>query len=67
MIALHVPEEQLRCNICGTTVGTSKAKEHASTSSHTLLKAKLEESLKAVRKEQYSNDRSVILQWSSSV
>jgi hypothetical protein len=32
-----------------------------------LLKAKLEESLKAVRKEQYCNDRSVILQWSSSV
>ncbi len=66
-MALRVPEEQLRCNICGTIVGTSKAKEQSSTSSHSLLKAKLEESLKAVKKEQYSNDRSVILQWSSSV
>jgi hypothetical protein len=62
-----VPEEQLKCNICGITVSTSQAKQHASTSSHESQKSKLEQELKAVRKESYKNDSSVIVQWENSL
>jgi hypothetical protein len=62
-----VPEEQLRCNICGVAVGASQAKQHASTSSHESKKSELERELKAVRKESYKNDSSVIVQWENSI
>jgi hypothetical protein len=60
-------DEQLRCNICEVAVSASQAMEHASTSSHESRRSELEEELKAVRKESYKNDRSVIVQWESSV
>jgi hypothetical protein len=60
-------EEQLRCNICGIVVSSSQAKHHTSTSSHTLLKSKLEEDLDSIKKESYNNDISVIIQWERSV
>jgi hypothetical protein len=62
-----VADEQLRCNICGVTVSASQAKQHASTSSHESRRSELERELKAVRKESYKNDSSVILRWESSV
>lgn len=60
-------DEQLRCNICGVAVSTSQAKQHASTSSHESRRSELEQKLRAVRKESYKNDSSVIVQWESSV
>jgi len=62
-----VPEEQLKCNICGVTVSTSEAKQHALTSSHESKRSKLEQELSAVKKESYRNDSSVIVQWENSV
>jgi hypothetical protein len=62
-----MPDEQLRCNICGVTVGASQAKHHATTSSHESRRSELEQELRAVRKESYKNDRSVIVHWESSV
>jgi hypothetical protein len=62
-----MPEEQLRCNICGVTVSASQAEQHASTSSHESRRSELEQELKAVRKGSYKNDSSVIVQWESSV
>jgi hypothetical protein len=59
-------DEQLKCNICGIEVGASQAKQHASTSSHESRRSELEQELKAVRKETYKNDSSVIVQWESS-
>ncbi|HKZ61749.1 MAG TPA: hypothetical protein VJZ68_04960 [Nitrososphaera sp.] len=60
-------DERLRCNICGVTVSSSQAKEHASTSSHESRRSELEQELKLVRKENYKNDSSVIVQWENSV
>lgn len=60
-------DEQLRCNICEVAVGSSQAKQHASTSSHESLRSELEQKLSAVRKEKYKNDRSVVVQWENSV
>jgi hypothetical protein len=62
-----MPDEQLRCNICGVTVSASHAKQHASTSSHGSRRSELEQELKAIRKESYKNDSSVIVQWESSI
>jgi hypothetical protein len=62
-----VPEEQLKCNICGVAVSASQAKQHAATSSHESKRSKLEQELKAVRKERYKNDSSVIERWESSI
>lgn len=59
--------ENLRCNICGLALTSLEAKTHSSTSSHTSLKRKLEQELESVRKGQYANDRSVILQWENSI
>lgn len=59
--------EQLRCNICGLALSSSEAKVHASTSSHTSFKRKLEQDLETVRKEKYANDKSVVLQWENSI
>jgi hypothetical protein len=59
--------DALRCNICGLSVLSSEAASHASSSSHTLLKKKLEKELLAKKEEQYSFDSSVILRWLSSV
>jgi hypothetical protein len=62
-----VAEEQLKCNICGgITVSASKAKQHASTSSHELNKSKLEQELNAVRMENYQNESSVVISWERS-
>ncbi|AFU58487.1 MAG: hypothetical protein QXX64_05380 [Nitrososphaera sp.] len=60
-------DEQLRCNICGIAVNASQAKLHASTPSHESHRSELEHELEEVRKESYKNDRSVILQWESSI
>ena len=60
-------DEQLRCNICEIVVGTREAEQHASTSSHESRKSKLEQQLKDVSKESYKSDRSVVVQWSSSI
>ncbi len=60
-------DEQLRCNICEVAVGSSHAKQHASTSSHESLRSELKQKLSAVRKENYKNDRSVVVQWENSV
>ena len=62
-----MPKEQLKCNICGVIVSSNEVKEHAATALHSSLRSKLESDLDAKRKERYSNDSSVILQWSSSV
>ena len=60
-------EEQLKCNICGgITVSSSKAKEHASTSSHEMNKSKLEEELNAITRKNYQNDISVVINWETS-
>ena len=59
--------EHLRCNICGLALTSIEAKTHASTSSHMSLKRKLEQELETVRKVEYANDRSVILQWENSI
>jgi hypothetical protein len=63
-----VPEEQLKCNICGggIMVSVSQAKQHASTSSHELNKSKLEQELNAVRMENYQNESSVVISWERS-
>jgi hypothetical protein len=62
-----MPEEQLKCNICGVTVSTSQAKQHASTSSHESKKSELEQELRAVSRESYKNDSSVIGRWENSL
>jgi hypothetical protein len=59
-------QEQMMCNICGITVSASQAKQHASTSSHELHKAMLEQELNAVRKENYQNDSSLVISWERS-
>ncbi len=61
-----MPDEQLKCNICGVAVSASEAKRHASTQSHESRRAALEQELSAVRKESYKNDSSVVVQWESS-
>jgi hypothetical protein len=60
-------DERLRCNICGITVSSSQAKQHASTSSHESRRSELEQKLKVVRKGNYKNDNSVIVRWENSV
>lgn len=60
-------DEQLRCNICEVAVSSSQAKQHVSTSSHESRRSELEQELKAVRKENYKNDSSVVVQWENSV
>jgi hypothetical protein len=60
-------EDQLRCNICGIWVSLSQAKQHASSSTHESRRMKLEQELKTIRKENYINDSSVIVQWESSL
>jgi hypothetical protein len=55
-----MPDEQLKCNVCGIVVSASQAKQHAATSSHGSKKAELEQKLKAVKKESYKGDSSVI-------
>jgi len=60
-------EEQLRCNICGVIVGSSEAKQHASTPSHASLRSKLEDELDAVKNEAYKNDSSVVIRWERSI
>ncbi len=60
-------EEQLRCNICGVTVSSSQAKQHASTPSHMSLRSKLEDDLNSIKNESYKNDSSVVIQWEKSI
>lgn len=60
-------EEQLRCNICDVPLSASQAKLHTSTSSHESRRAGLEQELKAVRKESYTNDGSIIVKWENSL
>lgn len=60
-------DEQLRCNICEIVVGASQARQHASTPSHESRRSELEQELKAVSKESYNNDSSVVVQWENSV
>lgn len=62
-----MPDEQLKCNICGVQVSTLEAKQHAATSSHESHRAELEQKLDEVRKESYKNDISVIFQWERSI
>ena len=59
--------EELRCNICGLLVSSASAQDHASTGTHDSLKRKLNERLEALKSEKYVGDRSVVVQWSSSV
>jgi hypothetical protein len=59
-------EQQVMCNICGITLSASQTKQHASTSSHELHKATLEQELNAVRKENYQNDSSLVISWERS-
>ena len=59
--------ELLRCNICGTELSSPEVKTHASTSTHTSKKLKLEQDLEATKHGQYVNDTSVIVQWKESV
>lgn len=61
-----MPDEQLKCNICGVSVSASEATQHAGTSSHESRLSELEQRLQEVRKESYKNDISVIFQWESS-
>lgn len=58
--------EKLRCNICGQEVDVAEAKDHAATKQHATVKSKLENDLSATRQKEYSQDVSVILQWSKS-
>jgi hypothetical protein len=44
----------------------SQANEHVLTTPHASLKGKLEQQLKALSKDPYSNDISVILKWKTS-
>lgn len=60
-------DEQLRCNICEVAVGSSQARHHASTSSHESRRSELEVQLKDLRKENYRDDSSVIVQWENSI
>jgi hypothetical protein len=60
-------EEQLKCNICEVKVSSSQVKQHTSTSSHESRRSKLEQELKAVKKESYNNDSSVVVQWENSI
>ena len=59
-------EEQLRCNVCDVAVSASQAMQHTLTSSHESRRAELEQELKAVRKESYMNDSSIIVKWENS-
>lgn len=59
-------DEQLKCNICGVAVSAGEAKQHAASPSHESRRKELEHELDEVRKESYTNDSSVILQWESS-
>jgi hypothetical protein len=59
-------EGQLMCNICGIIVSASQAMQHVSTSTHELNKSMLEQELKAVRKEDYQIDSSVVVIWGRS-
>lgn len=61
-----MPDEQLKCNVCGVAVRASEAEQHAATSSHESRRAKLEQELMAVRNESYKNDSSVIVEWENS-
>ncbi|HJU34683.1 MAG TPA: hypothetical protein VJ695_06150 [Nitrososphaera sp.] len=59
-----IPEEQVKCNICGGTVmDVSQVNQHASMSVHESNKSKLEQELGAVRSEDYQSDISVIMSW----
>jgi hypothetical protein len=60
-------DEQLRCNICEVIVSSSQAKDHASTSLHESRRSELEQELKEVRKENYTDDSSVIVVWENSI
>jgi hypothetical protein len=60
-------DDPLKCNICGMTISSSQAMQHASTSSHGKRKTELEQELKALTKENYKNDLSVLVQWQSSL
>jgi hypothetical protein len=59
-------EELLKCNICEVKVSSSQVKQHASTSSHESRRSELEQELKAVKKESYNNDSSVVVRWENS-
>jgi hypothetical protein len=61
-----MPDEQLKCNVCGIAVSASQAKQHAATASHGSKKAELEQELKAVKKESYKGDSPIIHYWESS-
>lgn len=58
--------ERLRCNICESIVDVADAGDHAATKKHAELKAKLEHDLSNMKKKEYANDVSVVLQWSES-
>lgn len=60
-------DDKLRCNICGISVSSSQAKQHASSSTHESRRIELEQELKTIRKENYKNDSSVIVQWENSL
>ncbi len=60
-------DELLRCNICEVAVGSSQARHHSSTSSHESRRSELEVQLKDLRKENYRDDSSVIVQWENSI
>lgn len=59
--------EMLRCNVCGTELSSPEVKVHASTTTHTEMKHKLEQDLEATKNGLYLNDTSVIVQWKESV
>lgn len=58
--------ERLRCNICESQVDAAGAKDHAATKKHAELKSRLEHDLSNMKKKEYANDVSVVLQWSES-
>ena len=62
-----MPDEQLKCNICGVVVSASRAEQHASSSSHVDGKVKLEHELDALKDGGYKSESSVILQWEKSI
>jgi hypothetical protein len=59
-------EEILRCNICEKPVKLGEAVAHSSDFSHGTEKAKLENSLRHVRGENYGDDSSVASLWEDS-
>ncbi|HEX7033589.1 MAG TPA: hypothetical protein VF172_11375 [Nitrososphaera sp.] len=61
-----MPDEQLKCNICGVTISASEAKEHTVSSSHESHRAELEQRLREIRTEYYEEDISIVHQWKSS-